>query len=131
MVIGFHTVEDNVVLGQPVPVFLLGALRICRRSSFRLCDQESGQPVPFYCKALALQSAKHAHMPMVCCIPAPTWFHDPFASQAKQLHTVADHLHKRINAQDKMIQVHAFVADPLCCCLHAWCSLLTCFSDSV
>lgn len=27
-------------------------------------------------------------------------------SQAKQLHTVADHLHKRINAQDKMIQVY-------------------------
>ncbi|KAL0052182.1 hypothetical protein WJX82_009354 [Trebouxia sp. C0006] len=25
-------------------------------------------------------------------------------NQAKQLHTVADHLHKRINAQDKMIQ---------------------------
>jgi len=51
--------------------------------------------------------------------------------QAKQLHTVADHLHKRINAQDKMIQVHAFVADLLCGCLHAWCGLLTCSSDSV
>lgn len=57
MVSGFHTLEDNVVLGQPVPVFLLGALRICRRSSFRLRDQESGQPVPFYSKALALHSA--------------------------------------------------------------------------
>ncbi|DBA87451.1 TPA: hypothetical protein ACH3X1_004490 [Trebouxia sp. C0004] len=104
MVTGFHTMEDNLVLGQPMPVFLLGALRICRRSSFRLCDQESGQPVPFYCKALALQSAKHAHMPVVCCIPAQRWVDDPFVSQAKQLHTVADHLHKRINAQDKMIQ---------------------------
>ncbi len=117
MVTSFHTLEDNVVLGQPMPVFLLGALRICRRSSFRLCDQESGQPVPFYCEALTLPSAKHAHVPA----PAQSWHNDPFVSQAKQLHTVADHLHKRINAQDKMIQVHAFVADPLCCCMHAWC----------
>jgi hypothetical protein len=127
MVTSFHTLEDNVVLGQPMPVFLLGALRICRRSSFRLCDQESGQPVPFYCEAVTLPSAKHAHVPA----PAQSWHNDPFVSQAKQLHTVADHLHKRINAQDKMIQVHAFVADLLCCCMHAWCSSLTCSSVSV
>ncbi|KAA6426913.1 MAG: hypothetical protein FRX49_03237 [Trebouxia sp. A1-2] len=72
MVSGFHTLEDNVVLGAP--------------------------PSGYVTKN------QHAHMPVVYYIPTQNWVNNPFVSQAKQLHTVADHLHKRINAQDKMIQ---------------------------
>lgn len=45
MVTGVHTVENNVVLGQPSPVILFGAMRLRWCSSFRLCDQDSGQAV--------------------------------------------------------------------------------------